>query len=35
VAALMDRSVHATEALLARARTAFRRCYASEVHPDA
>ena len=30
VAALLDRSVHATEALLTRARTAFRRAYGEE-----
>jgi RNA polymerase sigma-70 factor (ECF subfamily) len=30
VAALLDRSVHATEALLARARIAFRRAYGEE-----
>jgi RNA polymerase sigma-70 factor, ECF subfamily len=30
VAALLDRSVHATEALLVRARAAFRRCYGEE-----
>jgi RNA polymerase sigma-70 factor (ECF subfamily) len=30
VAALLDRTVHATEALLVRARTAFRRAYTAE-----
>jgi RNA polymerase sigma-70 factor (ECF subfamily) len=35
VAALLDRSVHATEALLVRARTAFRRRYADEETRDA
>lgn len=35
VAALLGRTVHATEALLVRARVAFRRCYASEETPDA
>ena len=34
VAALLGRSVHATEALLVRARAAFRGCYAEET-PDA
>ncbi len=34
VAELLDRTVHATEALLVRARAAFRRAYA-EVTPDA
>jgi RNA polymerase sigma-70 factor (ECF subfamily) len=33
VAALLDRTVHATEALLARARRAFREIYES-LHPD-
>jgi len=35
VAALMGRTLHATEALLVRARGAFRRSYASEETPDA
>jgi RNA polymerase sigma-70 factor (ECF subfamily) len=30
VAAVLDRTVHATEALLVRARTAFRRAYGEE-----
>jgi len=33
VAACLDRSLHATEALLVRARTAFRRAYAAEEGP--
>ncbi|MDQ6911220.1 MAG: RNA polymerase subunit sigma-24, partial [Actinomycetota bacterium] len=32
VAALLDRSVHATEAMLVRARAAFRRAYGEEEH---
>lgn len=35
VAALLGRTVHATEALLVRARIAFRRSYAAEEAPDA
>jgi RNA polymerase sigma-70 factor (ECF subfamily) len=35
VAGLLDRTVTATEALLVRARAAFRRAYASEEAPDA
>ncbi len=35
VAALLDRSVHATEGLLVRARAAFRREYPTEGAPDA
>jgi RNA polymerase sigma-70 factor, ECF subfamily len=35
VAALLGRSVHATEALLVRARTAFRHAYPGEESPDA
>jgi RNA polymerase sigma-70 factor, ECF subfamily len=35
VASLLGRSVHATEALLVRARTAFRRAYAGEGDPGA
>jgi RNA polymerase sigma-70 factor (ECF subfamily) len=35
VAALLGRTVHATEALLVRARAAFRRSYADEETPDA
>lgn len=35
VAVLLGRSVHATEALLVRARAAFRRCYADEETPGA
>lgn len=35
VAALLGRTVHATEALLVRARSAFRRCYAAEEARDA
>jgi RNA polymerase sigma-70 factor (ECF subfamily) len=35
VAALLGRSVHATEALLVRARAAFRRTYGSEEAPNA
>ena len=34
VAALLDRSVHATEALLVRARSAFRRAYRAEGNCD-
>jgi RNA polymerase sigma-70 factor, ECF subfamily len=35
VASLLGRSLHATEALLVRARAAFRRAYAGEENPDA
>ena len=35
VAALVDRSVHATEGLLVRARAAFRRAYGDEEADDA
>jgi RNA polymerase sigma-70 factor (ECF subfamily) len=35
IAALLGRSLHATEALLVRARTAFRRSYADEETRDA
>lgn len=35
VASLLGRSVHATEALLVRARTAFRHAYTGEENPDA
>jgi RNA polymerase sigma-70 factor (ECF subfamily) len=35
VAALLERTVHATEALLVRARAAFRRSYAGEDESDA
>lgn len=35
VASLLGRSVHATEALLVRARTAFRHAYTAEGSPDA
>jgi RNA polymerase sigma-70 factor (ECF subfamily) len=35
VASLLGRSLHATEALLVRARVAFRRAYAGEEGPDA
>jgi RNA polymerase sigma-70 factor (ECF subfamily) len=34
VAGLLDRSVHATEALLVRARAAFRRAYTDQEAPD-
>jgi RNA polymerase sigma-70 factor (ECF subfamily) len=34
VAALLERTVHATEALLVRARTAFRRAYAEKEASD-
>src|SRR4051812_48914912 len=34
VADLLDRTVHATEALLVRARLAFRRAYGSDAEPD-
>ncbi len=34
IAILLDRSVHATEALLVRARIAFRRCYGDEEPVD-
>jgi RNA polymerase sigma-70 factor (ECF subfamily) len=35
VAALVDRSLHATEGLLVRARAAFRRAYSAQEDPDA